>query len=97
MGDFFQISSSSVNFLLASVSVLVGNAMPVILPLLALFIGWAILEAIFAIARRPKSYEYTLGEYMKKQRESGGYEPANFLKPKTFSLTEEEEEEEFGD
>jgi hypothetical protein len=34
---------------------------------------------------------------MKKQRESGGYEPANFLKPKTFSLTEEEEEEEFGD
>lgn len=99
MTNFFQISTSSVNFLLASVSVLVGNALPVIIPLLALFVGWGIVEAIFGIARRPKTYTYTLGEYVEKQRErrSESYEDVNFLRPKTFELTEEEEEKEFGD
>jgi hypothetical protein len=97
MGDFFQISTSSVSFLLASITTLISNAMPVIWPLLGLFVAWGIVEAIFAIARVPKKYTYTLGEYVEKQRERENYEAVNFLRPKTFELTEEEEEEEFGD
>lgn len=49
MGDFFQISTSSVSFLLASITTLIGNAMPIILPLLGLIVGFGIFEAILGL------------------------------------------------
>jgi hypothetical protein len=49
MGDFFQISTSSVSFLLASMTSLISNAMPIILPLLGLIIGFGIFEAILGL------------------------------------------------
>lgn len=97
MGDFFQISTSSVDFLLASISKLIENALPVLLPLLGLFIAWIVIEALVGMTHRPKTFTYTLGQYVEKQRQGQSWQPANFLEPRTFELSEEEEEEEFED
>jgi divalent metal cation (Fe/Co/Zn/Cd) transporter len=58
MGDFFQISTSSVSFLLASIGVLVSNVMPVILPLLGLIIGVWIFEAVLTRTRKAMTSSY---------------------------------------
>jgi hypothetical protein len=70
MGDFFQISSSSVNFLLASVSTLVENTMPVILPLLGLFIGIWIFGGVVKIGH-PVDYGSKLRERQEELAEEG--------------------------
>jgi hypothetical protein len=96
MGDFFQISTSSISFLLASMTQLVSNAMPVLLPLLALIIGAWIFEVVVNLSHRPRTYTYTTAEYFKRKADIQT-EGGNFLEPRTFELTEEEEEREFGD
>lgn len=68
--------------------------MPVILPLLALIIGSWIFEVVVNISHQPRTYTYTTAEYFKKKAQTQG---GNFLEPRTFELSEEEEEEEFGD
>jgi hypothetical protein len=46
MGDFFQISTSSVSQFLNYTTTLFSNVLPIILPLLALIIGFWIFEVI---------------------------------------------------
>jgi hypothetical protein len=92
MGNFFQISSSSVNFLLASISTLIGNTMPIILPVLGIIIGIWIFGRVTSVGLTKARKEYN--EEAEKFLHSYRYKPDWENEPIPFHEAGDFEEDE---
>ena len=92
--SFFQISTSSTDQILATMSGLFDSVSPILLIIISLALGFWIISLVVGVSN-PKETRYTVDEYEAKQRKAERYRKNR--DQEHISLTPEEEFFEFGD
>ena len=92
--SFFQISTSSTDQILATMSGLFDSVSPILLIIISLALGFWIISLMLGISS-PKETRYTVEEFEAKQRKAEKYRKSR--DQEHILLTPEEEYFEFGD